>query len=415
MNNEIENIFILLNENNIDYMILRDYDNINNSTDIDIYVNKKDKKKINDLLIKNMWKTPHINDNKYPHKQYLKIINHRVIKLDLVFGLIYGNNEYKIDIKSDNYKRIKSKFYVPREDLAIIMMMYHMIYDKRNFSSKNIDILRKMMDEYNTADNKNNIAGSDDIIKLVNEILEYDNIDVLNNEVISYQERLNACKYAKKIGFKRLFLNIAINIKRALNRVYKIVRKSNIAFVGLDGAGKSSAIENLNKVFCNSSFIEYMGLRDFSFKLLDRIIAKENNGMKINKTERILRLFLLYIDMLKRYFRRRFKSKIILFDRYVNDYHINSYGKMKIIYKFLFLWLFPKTKKTVYLYCDINTSLKRKNDIKNIESFTIMKKRYDKFFINKKRNVCISTDLNTLEETNTIIENYVFNMFYDYL
>lgn len=90
---EIMNIFDLFNEKTVNYFVLRDFENINriyNSMDIDIFCDKRSKKKVDMIFKKNGWYTPFINVNKYSHKQYYKIIGEKYISLTLflIFTLV---------------------------------------------------------------------------------------------------------------------------------------------------------------------------------------------------------------------------------------------------------------------------------------------------------------------------------------
>ena len=82
-NKEISEIFEYFNLKKINYFVLRDYNTIEriyNSKDIDLYLSKKDLIIVDNYLLKNHWNKQINNTNKYPHIQYVKIINNKLFK-----------------------------------------------------------------------------------------------------------------------------------------------------------------------------------------------------------------------------------------------------------------------------------------------------------------------------------------------
>jgi thymidylate kinase len=76
-------------------------------------------------------------------------------------------------------------------------------------------------------------------------------------------------------------------------------------------------------------------------------------------------------------------------------------GVKRTITKLFLKTLFPKPKYVFYLYCPVEISLSRKNDIESIVEFRDTKKEYDLNFMHSKKIISIdtgSTDLAALME-----------------
>ena len=73
--------------------------------DIDIFCDKRSKKKVDMIFKKNGWYTPFINVNKYSHKQYYKIIGEKIYKFDIVFDFYFGEKNYYFNKSMINYDK----------------------------------------------------------------------------------------------------------------------------------------------------------------------------------------------------------------------------------------------------------------------------------------------------------------------
>lgn len=162
-------------------------------------------------------------------------------------------------------------------------------------------------------------------------------------------------------------------------------KRKTIAILGVDGSGKSTAVENLSKIYGDACSITYMGFTRFEDPRIDRLNNKRFGYPRI--------LILVYLCFWKRYLRALQSGEFAIFDRYVHEVFINMkrgwwYNEVsRVLYKYLF----PMPQKIVYLFCDAELSLKRKSDIKNPEVFMAMKKRFDDYFLNKKNVLCLDS------------------------
>lgn len=392
---QILNIFKEFNDNNIEYFILRDFetiDNILNSRDIDIYVNPLYRKNVSIIMNKLGWYTPRTNDNKYPHKQFYKMISGKVFKFDLVYGLNYGKRNYSIkenlvDVKKFN--RIEN-IKIAEEKNALITMLLHMLFDKENISEKNLKIFKNIFKNYEKKYNNR----KDDFYIISKKIIE-NNINDTNKNITEYQKMLY--KYIKENKFKNIFIKSKILLCKIVKNLYLIFSRRNIAIIGVDGSGKSSIINELNSIFSDNSVIVYMGQKDYETKLLKKLVNKE----KCNIIHKIIKRILMIYEQFKRYYKYRFTKKIVFFDRYVDDSFINSRKSEKIFNNLLYKVVFPKPKLKIYMYCNTEISFRRKTDIIDKDAFKNMKKRYDDYYLNNNKVISICTD-NTKE--NDVIE-----------
>ena len=399
-------MFELFNKENINYFILRDYYNVSsiyNTQDIDIYVSSKDKNNIKKIFMNEGLYTPLLNDNKYPHKQFYKIINNKIVKFDIVFGLYFGKANYFLKNNYElNNRRIVNGVFVPNEQLSLIGLILHIIFDKKVISDKNLKNLKYMLKEYKN--NSYNIGN--DILDVCSNLLK----EEVNTPLLKIQEyKIIMKKYISK----NIIKNVYLHLKRKINALLKIIvnrmSKRSIAFVGVDGSGKSSTINNINDLLYQRSKIVYMGEKDYKICLLNKLMKKKN----CNIIEKIIRRLLLKIEPIYRYLNSRFSDKVILFDRYVDDIFINQ---PKIINKLLYKYFFPKPKLKFYLYCDLDTSFNRKKDIIDKKIFSEMKKRYDDYYLKKEQNIiCINTTLIDEKKVIEIISKEIMKKYPNYM
>lgn len=179
-----------------------------------------------------------------------------------------------------------------------------------------------------------------------------------------------------------------------------------IAIIGVDGTGKSTLINNLLNKLGNKIVTKYMG----SVRFEDKRIAELETKGSLSYIEAIKLHLLTYKCFWERYRTAIRKDNIVLFDRYVHERYINAKGKYKILNTILYRLLFPKPSHVIYIYCSVETSLSRKNDILDPVAFKNMKTRFDKFFLNKK-NYCINSDTHNIEEITEIVCNYIYNLY----
>lgn len=374
--NEIDSLFENLNKNQISYCVLRGYlsdSDFYEGTDIDIFLDKKDRKAFEKLIFSLGYKTPRINDNIYPHKQYFKLIPGKLLKLDVVTSIRYGSDLMRlgrpINLEKDSteYKNIR----VLNPEISFRLFLLHLILDKQMVLSKhNAERLETFK----------SIAGASEENKLLLEIL-------------SLRKDLNESKHVliEKCFIKKGHYLCFHRLKRRINyyrfRLNKKKRNKKICFLGIDGSGKSSSLKFILESYDGRLVSKYMGFHSMETKWGKKYLSKEKISPKIK------RFFYIRREMLY-----RLKNiddneyRPILLDRYPWEATLNNRGKYKIIYWFLFNVFFPRPKLGFYFYCDEETSLKRKDDIENIDLFRANKKKADSKYLKKKRIIPVNTD-----------------------
>ena len=175
------------------------------------------------------------------------------------------------------------------------------------------------------------------------------------------------------------------------------MNRKSIAILGVDGSGKSTAVNNLKKVLGNQCVITYMGYKDF-----------DDPKIETSKNKRFITpiiVYRIYRCFWKRYLRSVRTHKIAIFDRYVHEVFLNSGSRLKLLNTILYKYLFPMPSKIVYLHCSVSESLKRKNDIPDPVVFAEMKERFDHYFMSRNSVLCLDTgELSTDEITYKIVQ-----------
>lgn len=183
--------------------------------------------------------------------------------------------------------------------------------------------------------------------------------------------------------------------------------KKTLAIIGVDGTGKSSVIKALGDEIVDNCVITYMGYRSFEDTKIE-IVQNTPASLFITKLVKFIYvIFLIYRCYFKRYRKSIETGKLVIFDRYVHEIYINAHGIMKFIYTILYKYLFPQPSKIVYLYCSVEDSLKRKDDIRDPDVFKKMKERFDRIFLNDKHCLCLDSSVYSTEELAKQILNII--------
>ncbi len=398
---DIKDIFIKLNKENIKYILLRGYipiKEIYESQDIDIYVKKEDRKKLKKILLDNNWKISKINTTRYPHEQYNILVDNRIYKLDIVYGIYYTTSlkHFKYENKILQGTRKREDINIPNTITALILFCLHILYDKGILTEKNKVRLKSMYNDY--------LESNKDTIYLTNIFTDYfeniiqqmckDTIENTNYKIKTYIKYINNLNLLKSNIFRNIFCNFFTKIRKIIKKIWRRLSKKSICIIGVDGTGKTTTIENIQKILTDKAIVQYMGYKNFKTKKAKRYFSSNKKGF----VHQLRIFFILYYEMLYRYFECRFSNKIVLFDRYVDEIFINRNKFSKLVYKILFKYMFPRPKIIYYLYCSSESSLSRKDDIEDKDKFKLMKKRFDKELLNNKKCKCINTDIKNEDE-----------------
>ena len=191
-------------------------------------------------------------------------------------------------------------------------------------------------------------------------------------------------------------IELAAKFKNVFNNIFK---NKSICILGVDGTGKTSLTTALKEYFGQSADIQYMGLHSCETSYARSRYNTENHRYEFLS---VLKNFAaLYLEMWYRIVCHWPTRKIIIYDRYSWEIMLKYKGVKRTITKLFLKTLFPKPKYVFYLYCPVEISLSRKNDIESIVEFRDTKKEYDLNFMHSKKIISIdtgSTDLAALME-----------------
>lgn len=416
MMNYIQEIFKSLNVQNINYVVLRGYiplEEITYSADIDIYVHPSDLKKTKNILKTIGFKTPYINACNYPHVQYFLLTSEQFLKIDIVTELCFGEALFSYVREGNLLQYIVQRDYIKtfRTDIALELFVLHIIFDKGELSITNCQRLFAFFKD--CKEKKLSLNNLPTAIKhFCDLVIENVDINALNQEIRYLKETLVCEEGLLKVKPNkcRLQRRTRRNVKWRY-RLNRLPRKS-IALIGVDGSGKSTTVQALQKLLGSKCCVQYMGFREMETFWGEKYYA---SGKRFKF--KFIPFLGIYFEMWYRYLKNRFNNyKVIFYDRFPWEAYDNGFGKYKVVYFILFKVLFPRPKKVYYLHCSVETSLDRKSDITDKELFINMKKRFDKKYKDKRNIRSFNTDdLTTTEIVNYICNDIMNNNFYEFL
>lgn len=413
-------LFNELNSQNIHYCLIRDFENteqVNTSKDIDIVIKKSEKNNAKKILASLGWVTPRINKNLYAHEQFYKWNGTRLVELDVLWDIYYSDGKYKLTNQDDVFvsQGQLEQAKIPRNEVALRLLVLHLVFDKDNVSEKNLNQLKRLID---IQENRSGI-----FYEIAHSIIERGGYD--SEMAYSFNKRLlsedvvttHFSFHIKPIRKCKIFLSgIALRIK--WSRCFKLRQDPlKIAIMGVDGSGKSSAIRMLQGHFKNS-FVQYMGFRNDSWE--SELAKKIRNNKQPEGSESFLSRFFhvrllkfYYVMVYEGYYRYmkavRSGANVVLFDRYYWEIYDNTNNTLSRIVYYIFLkMLYPKPELQVYLHCPIEESLRRKDDIDDVDDFIRTKNKWDKIYLNRKDVLAIDTSEHSINEVcGRIIEQLV--------
>ena len=298
--------------------------------------------------------------------------------------------------ESENFKCLNNS------DLAIYTFL-KAICIRGYFPEKYVNIIAKgiSFDVFNKENYLHYTFLSDELLTEIKILISNGDIKTLDSMVIFFRRKLSdyiSIKQTNSFSF------------RIWTRLWSNGRM--IAFIGPDGSGKSTLVNIFSKLPLVD--IQYMGpgqndkdispflrsIRDFLYKKRD----KSTKSSILGKIIRILYLFILYLDLLERYFKSSYKSKsdkLVLFDRYALDVYVRNPDFLR---RFLFLKLFPSPKNILYLKGSALDIHNRKPEL-TVERLNSTYDIYD-VELYKIGNVYVlnSTKMNVEESVNEILK-----------
>jgi thymidylate kinase len=323
MNKLLNKLYINLENNNINYCVLRKY-NLSDG-DIDLMLFHEDLSEFE--LIMNKYKAVKVSSSLYiPHVQYhMPYIENNTVKyliFDCIFDFVFGKNMNEINVlldKKDFISRLQktnNQYFKPSYEYATVFLAIHIFLE--NKSTKQDERFTELSEYFEKSDK----VLLDKIIKGIsinNKKLNDFNMDTINSVFAS----LDTKKNIKIITNFYTLKGVSYLRRKLFNREGLVV-----SFIGVDGTGKSTLSEGvceLLKLNANNIVeIVYLGDRK-SFKKVGKLKDKYRNKINKNgivfKAYKIASLLSYFLKRLilsfKLYYRSR--NKFILSDRFILD------------------------------------------------------------------------------------------------
>lgn len=174
----------------------------------------------------------------------------------------------------------------------------------------------------------------------------------------------------------------------------------SICVVGMDGTGKSTLVKRLHEWLGeNESVVQYMGMKNWETKPAKYYFT----NLERKKYFMVIGQYLSIVyELYKRVLKYSDSSKIIIFDRYVDERIISLHRDrkpwksflLKQFFRFAFSFL-HRPSIVIYLTCDVNTSFGRKDDIDRPDvkqRFLDNKMEMDKLYLSKNDVLILNTN-----------------------
>ena len=187
----------------------------------------------------------------------------------------------------------------------------------------------------------------------------------------------------------------------------------SICVVGVDGTGKSSIVESLRKTIGDDkTIVQYMGSRQWESPLAIKYLTNGRKGGGVVKN--LMTIVAFIYEMYYRVLKHRKESRLVIFDRYVDEKILSfknkkgglSHKVILFLYLFFLKWFFHKPRFSFYLTCPLEVSFERKTDIETEyekQKLKITKEFLDVYYGEKEKTRVIDTSLLSQEETLRII------------
>lgn len=423
-NQLIEEILLNLEKEKINYCVLRNFgflikDEIDPGKDNDIIILEKDVRKIDKIMKNKGFAVWQINPAS-KHKGYLKYVpeDEKLLRFHFHINGVTGRHTKYLEAGPIlKRKRKIGFFYATSPENEFLVVLLHSILDRMRFAQQYRADLQRLIK-----------AGID--FNYVNEVLSNlfgdkgkKIIDLVNKNRFEPAEKLIP-ELKRKFEFKRILKISYIYLYGMFWKIPRLIKNAPlISLTGMDGAGKTTAVNALKKIF-EKNRVKYSIV--YTGRGRENILPIQFFGQKYKKSEKKERrlkefslkkrivytlaapvfAFDLFLRYLTRILPKRKTKEVVVTDRYSSDILLMANVPMfikKILYFFL-----PKPTLTIYLYNRPEVLHKRKPD-HPLDDL----KRQEKLFeeINKKiRPVKIKSEnvKETVEKVSKIIFEKAF-------
>jgi thymidylate kinase len=400
-------LFTFLDKKKIRYCILRNYENFpnsNSSKDIDILIDKRNLKKINNFLFRNFNVTT-INERKSVFTYFLSDINDnkkKALQVDFITevswkGLKYLDNN-KIFNNSATYKSNKLiKIPSPTNQVIIMFFSSYLIGGWINTKYQPLVIKIFKINKDYALNYLSKIAGK----KLALKVLNY-------NFKKDYKSLLKILKYIKFNFIRKKLLEnpLYFFINLCKHYIYEFRIKftsyplNEFCFLGIDGVGKTSIIKNIDIGLTGcAKEIKIIHLKHPFFKEKNLQNTNPHNKKKRNLFVSILKVvYWLFGYYFKKNIHGFKNSTIILWDRYIYDIWVDPLRYRLKLPKFLVIFfknIAPKPDFTFILTDKPDRIFRRKKELSLKEI-----KKYNKRYIQLSKSLNSSKLINTSKGIN---------------
>ncbi len=378
---QIKPFFLRMNDLNIDYVVMRNYNALDSEDyteldDIDILIDRRQFKDSVPQLVRNYFDGYTIVFIKELNSIFIRLID---IKNDISIGLhFYFRPITNVDLFLTKQllknKIIRTYYYAIPERVSTLLEFYHRVFEKKGQFKK----------DYYFSFSIKDIEGIINYPKWIHR-----KVFAINN--MEPHDRI------QKISTLKWFLP-SITFWKFVNKRNKWNKGKRVAFIGVDGAGKTTVIERLKQIFPNSMYV-YMGSSQYYF---DKIYKRFKGGFFTNS----LKFFMVYFENWIKWFiciKGKINGRIVLIDRYPSFQNVRATGMKKLKYIIFYDWLFPKPKKLIYLYNDPHIIYERKQEhtIENLENIQILydEKARNQTNVLRIKNVDINATIESIIRT----------------
>jgi len=160
-----------------------------------------------------------------------------------------------------------------------------------------------------------------------------------------------------------------------------MIFKNFYVFIGLDGSGKSSTIDELQKIYPNSKSFHFIP-KIKNVSNINNIKSKKNLKLPSSNLLRLLSVFRVIKNLLISWLLvpfNSFRSNYLFGDRYIYGYYVEPiplkfYLSEKL--SLMLISLFPKPQKIFYLEINEEVSKHRKDEL-NMDQIQIVRENID--------------------------------------
>lgn len=396
----------------IRYCVLRNYEFLLDpkadcGADLDVSIAREDQEKAETIFLRNGFsKRPPPSLRQHQGYRYFSTEELRKIDVDVQWGGIVAKDLYYLN--NDIYGRRKNAdgFYVLSDEDAFIMYVCHCLLGKDRFQPKYKqgleELSRRGLDVDFIAAHLGRLFGKEELGKHLVQLVK-------NNQY----ERLLSLR--SKLIVRFIFVNHPWPfIKFVFRQLLKKTSTRNhplIAFIGPDGAGKSTAVTEISKILeKNGQPVAHVYLGRAKENILPKTKSSRTLYARVRGTRFRVLVKTVYVTLdflLRQAFvvRQKRKKSTIISDRYASDIYLTR-NLPEAARGFLFS-LFPKPTLTFYLYNDPETLHERQQrKKKRVEELQRQLALFDKI-ATKLSAIRIRTD--NEEETIKQIASRIYN------